>query len=438
MIKTFVLTFLVLLLASFSLFADPSFGIAQITLKNGMKVWLKPTQDEEDEVSLRMIAEGGYSLLPEDQRGSGEMATQVAFESGLGDLSSDQLSVLLYEESVEFNARILPFSREIEGGSRRGSLPTLLNIIRKYFMEQRFTKEAFNTVVRQNKEALKARGEDHKTYFEDNFKILNTQNYHFLKPFKLKYVENAELETIKDFFEFAFANPADFVCVIVGDFNQEEIVKVLEETLGSIPKKKPKMTLIKPTLPTFPNGVTTKVITYPGRNDSLARMTFPMTRPMEETLVHPFTVGIQILELRIREMLTKKFQSSQSVNVTYELPLYPMLAFPWVVVQYRTEPKKVAQVQDLIIQTIRTFMEKGPTDEEVQMMENIITRNEEYWLKDNDFWLGSLTNHAIWGWSSQGVIVHHEKMDRLSPQQVKKVIEAYLKSDNYTWIYTQP
>lgn len=434
----FFMTNTCLLFSDSELALEKSFAIQQVTLKNGMKIFLKPTVFEPGEISVNLIAEGGFSLLDEAKRGSGELAAQVAWESGLGNLTSDQLSVLLYEHSIEFNAQIKPFSRSIEASSDVKDFPELLKLIRMYFTEQNFNEEAFQTVMQEKKTSLNMPKNDQKLLFEDSYKVLNTQNYHFLKPFKQKYVDNADLSVLKDFFQFAFGDPSSFVAVIVGNFDPKSLLSLLDETLGSIPAKHHPLASAKPPLPSFPKGVTTKAVTYSGRKDSLARLTFPLSKEMEQGDFHLFDLSVRIFENKLRETLTKQFKSSHSVTVSYELPLYPLLKSPWMVIQYRAEPKKVAEVHQVIIKTLKDYQAGGATHEELAKCETTISKNEEYWLKDNDYWLATLSNYALWGWDTNTIKAHPPGTESHSPAHLKKVFESYLPINNYTWIYSQP
>lgn len=416
-------------------FADVA--VTRVTLKNGMQVWMKPTNFESEEVVLRLISEGGYASLPEDQRCAGELAASAALESGFGKMDPDHLSALFYEHAIDFSARIQAFSHVIEATLHSDSLPIALNLCKLYFTQQQLSEEGFNEVVKQTKEGFEYHIEDGRTLYEDTFKNLNTQNYAPIKPLKPKFLDTARFEVAHDFLEASLADPSRFVCILLGDFDQEKVVPILEVTLGTIPKITPKKPLEQPSIPTFPTEVIAKVINFYGRADSVGRLTFPLNKPLEEGDSHIMDVGVQALEMRLRQVMHDRYDGAHMcVNVTYELPLYPLRDSPWIVIQYRSEPRKTALVKEVLLTAFKLFQENGPTPGEIEKVEDNIHRNQDFWLDDNDYWLASLTNYAIWNWNPEGIVAAEDK-PQTTAEKVKQVFQIYLPKERYTWLYSQ-
>lgn len=425
---------LVLSLQGLTAATDPE--VTRATLKNGMRVWVKPTDFESEEVSIRLIAEGGFASLPEEQRYAGELAPAAVLESGFGDMDGDQLSALFYENSIEFSARVQPFSHLIEATLHSDSLEQALQICALYFTKQQMNEEGFKEVVKQTKEGLVYHLEEGRSVYEDAFRVLNTQDYSPIRPLKPKHLDTARFEVARDFLEASLADPSRFVCIVLGDFDAAKLMPLLEKTLGSIPKKDSKVPLAQVTLPNFPKEVIHKVVSFYGRPDSIGRITFPLNQALEESHAHAMDIGVQALELRLRQVMQDRFEGSHCcVNVTYELPLYPLQGSPWIVVQYRSEPRKTAQVKDVLVTAFKQYQENGPTPGEVEKVEAKIHRNQEYWLTDNDYWLGVMTNFAIWNWDPKGIVAAEETAP--TAEKVKQVFQGYVGKDRHTWIYSQ-
>lgn len=417
--------------------AQEDISVTRLTLNNGMRVWMKPTNFDSEEVVLRLIAEGGFANLPEEERGAAELSATMALESGFGGMDPDHLSALFYEHAIEFSARVQPFSHLIEATLHSDSLPEALNLCKLYFTKQQLTEESFREVIKQTKEGLAYHVEDGRTLYEDAFKNLNTQNKHPLKPVKAKDLDRARFDAARDYLEASLADPSRFVCIILGDFDETKMKPILEATLGSIAKTTPKKALQPPSIPEFPKEPVTKVINFYGRADSVGRLTFPLVSPVEETHAHALDVGVQALEVRLRQVMQDRYDGAHMcVNVTYELPFYPLRDLPWIVIQYRSEPRKTAQVKDVLLSAIQLFHENGPTPGEVEKVEGNIHRNQEYWLNDNDYWLALLTNYAIWDWDPAGIVTSDPK-NLSTAERVKQVFQAYVPKNRYTWLYSQ-
>ncbi len=411
-------------------------GITELVLQNGMKVILKPTNFEPGEVLVRVMAIGGFASLPPEKHASGELAPQIAWESGLDKMTSDQLSVLLYEHSIEFNAQILPFDRIIEGNTGPEELPLLLRIIKMFMSDSRFEQNAFDTVIKQTRESL-SKSLDKETCYEGAFKKFNTQNYSHLLPLSEEMLKKADFNTAKQFFEYAFSNPSQFVTVIVGDFDQEALFSDIAKTLGRIPAKN-STSFPLPELPIFPPGFSSQAVHVSGRTDSLARITFPLKSSLGPALLPTFQIASQLLENRLRDTFREKMKSSMGISVSYELPLYPLQNMAWLVIQYRSQPKMVNALKEMILQELKRLREEGPTQAELEKVVIDRKREDEFWLKENSFWLATLANDYLWGWDPLSSIRAFNTATNVTPDKIKQIFNDYVHLDNYSIIYSIP
>lgn len=416
----------------------PELDLTELILQNGMKVILKPTAFETDEVLVRMTSLGGYSLLPPEKYASGVIAPQVALESGLDNLTSDQLCVLLYKHFIELNVKIQPFSRIIEGSTDTDGIPTILKLIQMLFTKPRFDRDSFNTVVKQTGESLLKRSNDRDTNFDDIFKKTNTQDYVYLEPLTKEALEKADFATVKSFFEYSFSNPAEFICIIVGDFEIKDNLEGIADTLGAIKKKTVTANYVQPTYPKFPKGIIKKSVKVSGRSDSLVRLTFPLSSPLEQSQLQPFEVAGEVLESRLRDDFREKFKSSLGISVAYEFPLYPLQYRPWFVIQYRCNPKLVGAVQEIILKDLKKLREEGPSKAELEKVLSNIKRTDEFWLRENNYWLITLSNYYTWDWDPKKIIKSFDHIAKLTPEDIKKIFIDFVPLDNYTLIYFQP
>ncbi len=416
----------------------PDLNVTEFILKNGMKVILKPTDFETNEVLIHIMAVGGFASLPVEKRASGELATQIAWESGLENMTSDQLSVLLYEHSIEFNARIQPFSRSIEGTTDTDGLPILLKIVKMFFMQQHFSLEAFNIVLKQNKEALSKKNLDRDTTYEDAFTRTNTQDYPYLMPLTKEALDKADFNEAHQFFDYSFGDPSQFVCVIVGDFNIKNVQKAVADTLGIIFKRKDSIPFNLSIYPKFPAGIMNKKVYISGRTDSLARITFPLNSSLTTEQLQAFQIAAQVLETRLRDSFRKKMNSSMGISVSYELPMFPLQNLAWLVVQYRCKPAMVQSLKEMILQELKLLRKDGPTASELEKVIIDRKREDEFWLKENSFWMASLTNSYLWGMNPNFNLKNFNSNTTFTQANIQKILSDYVSMDNYSIIYSNP
>lgn len=417
----------------------PELHLTSMRLQNGMTVWLKPTDFETDEVFIKLSSNGGYASLNPDERAAGELAAQIAWESGLDGLTSDQMSVRLYEHSLEFVVKIEAFSRIIEGTSGKYGLDEFLKCINIVFTQHRLTQDGMRAAIANAKCALSKIDCDHERSYENALLNVNTQGYRALQPLSLEDLKKVDLEKAKEFFKKCFSDPSNFVCVIVGSFNLEEAQTLIDKYLGGIPRKDSNEKTVETSFPVFfPKGVTNKKIPLIGRADCLTRLTFPLEIKLDENNIFIMEFMCQIIEARLRRIITGQMQLSHGVDVSYHFPLYPLLDSPWVSVRFRSDLKHVDMLKELILVEIKHLQEAGATDKEMHEIKRLQKGSEEFWLKDNFYWVSMLTNYYLWKWDPSHISTAQRETQTLGLKTVNVMLKSAFSTTNYSTVTGTP
>lgn len=409
-------------------------GATELKLKNGLCVCLKPTDFEEDEVVVRMAALGGFAAIHPNQRASLELAGKVRLESGIGAYNADQLSVLLYDKSAEFSLGIEAFCRSIEGSAGKGEAELLFKLINLVFTEQKFTEHAFDLVLSQAKASVAKRSLDSTRAFDEAFLAVNTQNYSALRPLELSDILRADFNLSRKFYEEAFANPQEFVCVIVGSFDVDEMIKMVEQHLASIPLKKAQFGMNYTYLPKFPSGVVSKQVKCCKHCENTSRLTFPVKAKIDETSIKRLEFICQVLAARLSKTISEFTGVPQKIEVVYEFPFFPLLESPWVTIQFKSEEPTVMALSEKIIAELKSIQTAGPLQSEIDLSLRQQQESDDCWMRENDFWVSTLSNYCLVGLSAEKILKCVTNEGGKDMSQVRKEIEAYLDFNNFTLI----
>ncbi len=90
----------------------PNLGVTEITLENGVRVRMKPTDFKSDEVVFTATSYGGSSRLPEAQTYAAGVAANVATQSGIGAFDRTALDKMLAGKTVQ----VAPYISETNEG----------------------------------------------------------------------------------------------------------------------------------------------------------------------------------------------------------------------------------------------------------------------------------------------------------------------------------
>ena len=123
------------------------FGMTEITLSNGMKVYVKPTDFQADQVTMSMRGEGGTSVYGDKDIPNFSFLTSAVAEAGVGDFSATRLRKALAGKSLKVAPAINSEGQRITGTSSVKDLETMLQLTHLYFTSPRKDSVAFEGMM---------------------------------------------------------------------------------------------------------------------------------------------------------------------------------------------------------------------------------------------------------------------------------------------------
>lgn len=404
----------------------------ELKLSNGMTFCLKPMNTDSDEVFFKLSALGGYGSLSNKNFFSGLLADRIALESGIGNMSSDEFSVFLYENSLEFNLEITPFSRIIEGEGFKKSIEAFLKCIKMVFTEQRLTEKGYEEAIIHAKNIITKLSNDSDRVYEASFLRVNTQNFKLLTTLTIEELSKIDFEKSKKFFHRAFSDPSDFFCVITGNFDLEKMIKLIETYIVPIPKPEKGSNLKQSLSVPFPPGITESVIKLPLQSNCLSHITFPLKMEVNEQNINEIIFMCQIIEGRLRNEITNKLNLSYGVDVSYEFPVYPYLNNPWISIRYRCEENMINLLKEIVYTELKRLQAKGASTEELVMIKKLEKGSQDFWLKDEFYWVSMLTNYYLWNWNPEKIDQRNTPIYNLNLDAVNSLLKKAISLSNYS------
>lgn len=407
-------------------------------LKNGMRVCLKKTAFDPNEVSVQLMALGGYANLPPSKRGSGELAPQIAIRSGIGNYSYEQLHALFYEHSLEFEGKIQPFCRLIEGSSETEEIGLLLHLIYLYFTKSHFDYSSFHQVILKAKEALAKRPHIQSRSCEEEYMDFHTESLSFFHGLSTEEVEKANFQEAYHFFKRCFANPADFVCVIVGDFDSEKVKKSLEKTLAAIPSSQRRCFPQTFSFPSFPEGIQTMQIRRTGRVDAVMRLTFPIKVKTNPYQLEQAETTAAIIKERLMWECSKRANPMPEIKAVVEFPYYPYPQPLWLVIELVLEAKQVPSLSQMILEELSKMQADGVVLKEAAFLKNRMQISDQLLKKDNYYWLTVLSNYLLWNWDLKMIEKNYKTYPCFDCSEIQKGLREHFSLKNYTLTSVKP
>lgn len=411
----------------------PELGITELHLKNGMKVLLKHTDEEEGGVEVRLFAKGGYSSFPQASNGLAEVAVLTGLESGIGSLTVEQQSIFLYENSLEFSPKIEANYRTIEGYAPVEAIENYLMLIKAYFSEHRFYESEFLKAVNKINASLKEVSLHTSTLVQNALCPLGICK----KQALIDPLITNQFSLAKEIYQKSFHNPAEFVCVVVGDFELEKIERSVATFLATIEPSVEPVIWAGPSHVDFPGNVVHKIIHIPQRSDCVVHLAFPIDRQMSPQSMLVFKLACKIMENRINQMVSLKEGEMILTNVQDELPLYPSLEMASLDVQFRCNSKEADFLLKNVIAQVKRLHDEGPFQHEVEEACRAQSENRAMWMHCNEFWLAGMTNYTLWD-AGLDLILEEPANHIAMFEKIKSFLQHAVRVDRYMTVSVIP
>ena len=414
-----------------------AFGNTIWTLKNGVKVVLKPTDFKADEISMHATAMGGQSLLADkDMALAGQLTSFISYQ-GVGEFSPTDLQKQLAGKAVGVGPFLSSSSHGMSGYCSPKDIETLLQLVYLHGTSPRFDEDAFNLVKEQLVQAY-ANIESDPNYTLQRELYANLYN----KPNRQKAWGAADMEALtfeqyKKVYNTLFTNPDDFTFFFVGNFNEAELKPLVEKYLGSLPKT-------KGTLAYNPENA----IGY-NAGDKEHRFQVAMEMPkttifyvlngeLEVNLKNKIALSVldQVLDIRYTKSIREEMGATYSVSSMGQLSGLPSEPDYALLITFDTKPEIADQARAALIPEIEKIAAEGVTDEEMSKIKEYMLKERADALKQNGNWMSWMISREMLGVDM--TTGYEEIVTNLSSEDIKALAAKILADGNQLRLIMDP
>ena len=416
----------------------PELGVTSVTLANGVRVVMKPTDFEADEVLFSGISRGGSSLLPESDVPAARLASRIVANSGVAGFTQTQLKDLLAGKSVSVTPSIRELSQRIDGSASPRDLETAFQLINLYVTQPRIDPNAVKAVKDAAAAQLANRDLAPESAMQDAITELQYGNSIRWNPvLPLTATQTLDSDRAFQIYKDRFSDMGGSTFTFVGKFDVAEVTALAQRYLGTLPSKG-RVDAWKDLQPAVPAGVHKKDVHKGNEDRAVAEILFPGAfEASPEDQIHLNLIS-DILNIRLTSELRQMMSATYSPDVGAYVSLWPNPRY-LVAVDFSSAPTRT---QDLIAATfaqIEDLRTKGPSAEELATSKEQERRSHEEELRHNPFWLGTLTNHALDATQDPRTVLETDALlDKVTTEDVRQAAQRFIKPDQYIQVVLYP
>ena len=404
-------------------------GATELTLSNGARVILKPTDFKNDEVLFSSYGWGGSSLVPDGDYIPAITATSVVQEGGLGSFDRIALEKKLAGKLANVAPSISELAEGVSGSASPRDLTTMFQLIYLYFTAPREDSTAFLSYRERMRAALENRNARPEAAFEDSILVTMAQRNPRRRPFTVRTLDEMNLDKSFAFYRDRFADASDFTFIFVGSFKESEIEPLILTYLATLPSLKRhdtwRDTGIRP-----PDGVVTRSVMRGIEPKAQVRIIFsgPFTWTRENR--HAITALASVLRIKLREALREEKGGTYGVSVSGSPIHYPREEYRFSIA-FGCAPERVDELVRTTFEQIDSLRAFGVGESYITKVKETEWREREVSLKQNGFWLSALEFCLSNEIDPGQILTYNELIAALNSDVIRDAARNYLNPKQY-------
>lgn len=414
-------------------------GITEWTLSNGVKVAFLPTDYKKDQVLIRLVKDGGTSLIPTEDLPSFEDNVWSLFlnNGGVSKYSASTVSKMLAGKQLSVTPYLESMTHGISGNCQPKDLETALQLFYLYFTDPRFDPDEFN-VGKQQIEAVLPN-------------ILKTPNFKFQQELQRTIsggnprtvildedvLAKADVKVVERNYRKLFKNAAGVVVYIVGNVDEATLKPMVEKYFGSLPKGC-KPLKWKDDGQRIPAGRVLNEFKVDMQTPKTTVFQFYSTYDVKYSVAEKvnLTAAEYILDMIFTETLREEEGGTYGAQTMTSSNKYPVDRAV-IQVYFDTNPSSADKLRELATAGLNKLATEGPTAEQMTRVKENFKKNVPEKRIQNNYWM-DVINHWYRFGNTDYDAEYESAVNALSAEGIRDAVAKILKSGNFGEVVMSP
>ena len=372
------------------------FGATELTLSNGVKVYVKKTDFKADEIRMQGFSLGGTSLFDTADKLNYSAMNGAVDAGGAGNFSNVELTKLLAGKKVSVSAYVGSTQESVNGSCSPKDFETMMQLTYLYLTQPRKDEEAFASFKNRLKAQLESAEANPMSALSDTLSHeIYGQNERYFNM-KAAMVDQLDYDRILALYKQAFADCGDFTFILVGNAELDSIKPYIETYLGALPATNAKQTYNKANL-LIPAKGTKENIFAKEQQTPMATVAIIASGNVAYNLRDFVLMSVldQALDMVYTEEIREKEGGTYGVSIYGQLSSERQDAMLQIV--YQTDPAKFEHLNGIINAQLDKMAKEGPTAEQMQKIKEYMLKKYADNQKENSYWMNNLKEKLYTG-----------------------------------------
>ena len=367
------------------------FGMTEITLSNGMKVYVKATDFQADQVTMSMRGEGGTSVYGDKDIPNFSFLTSAITEAGVGDFSATRLRKALAGKSLKVAPAINSEGQRITGSSSVKDLETMLQLAHLYFTAPRKDSVAFQGMMNRTLSMLKNRTASSKVVYNDSLSATLYDHNVRMAPVTKEMAAKADYNRILEIYRERFSDASNFKTVFIGKIDMAQLRPLLCQYLATLPATHRAEKTNKANVAQIVKK--DEVVKFVRKQETpLANVSVFVTgnvpfSPKNDLVLDMLT---RVLQIAYTDSVREEKGGTYGVSVSFSLEKEDD-PNALVRISYKSDPKRYGELNPIIYKQLQNIADNGPVASSMDKVKKYLKKQYGQMAITNDYW-----SYVIW------------------------------------------
>ncbi|MBO5878749.1 MAG: insulinase family protein [Alistipes sp.] len=414
---------------------DESLGFTEWTLANGIKVVIKQTPYQADNIGVEAISDGGAAVFSDAEYYSAQMLGGVMSMSGISKFSASDLRKQLSGKTASAGLGVSAYEHVVTASAALKDVETMFQLLYLQFTAPRFSEDDFTTLMNRYNSMLANQTSNPDFIFSQNVqKSLYNDNYR-RQQLTPELLQTIKFEHMPAIHQRLYSNAADFRFTFIGNMSEEQLKPYVEKYIGSLPTaKKPSNVYTDDNVDYAKGGVVNDFRTK--MEQPKVSVLFAYTGDMAVTMKNKLIATYLTTALDNRYLKSIREEKGGTYGVGVSAALIPRTKQYALQVQFDTNDQMADELMAIVVAELEKIAKEGPLKEDMDKTREYENKNYTKSIEQNSWWSNAILYKYRYG--IDYVKEYLDAVNSVTAADVQALAQQILKDGNLVKVVMRP
>ena len=416
---------------------NSTLGYKELLLSNGVKVLMKKTDFNAEEILMSATSAGGASVFGVGEADNLQLASYILSSSGMGKFMQTDLQKALAGKQVSLNFSIDNSRHGISGSSTPKDLETLMQLTHIGFTNLTKDEKAVNTLVNTLKMVLSNISNNNDAVFEDSVNSVIYKNNPLFRTPTPEALDRISYDRVLEMARILYGNAANFTFTFVGNYDEAALKQFIEQYIASLPSKG-KADLTGKEMRTFAKGFVSNKFDKKMENPQAQANEIWRSNAVKYSLSNNVLndISSRLLDMTYNREIRERLSAAYHAGANGEVETDGPQTFLIITGNAMLNPEKAQEA----IKEFHKGMDAtvaNPNVDDLNKIKQILLKQADVDASTNRYWITVLNR-----WIRFGVDIHtnyKSTVEAITPKDISNYLKkVILKSRNHYEVEMMP